>query len=138
MNRQQGKDDGAKLKARMKVRHYIERYKELSERVEYIDNKIINVHSNSYDYMPTHNNAKPQKNINDYIHMKEECKAEMQEIRDNVERVENIKYRNVLFYRYIECLNVYDIAELMDYSIGTVRRYILDAVDQLVEILGIA
>ncbi|MFR6591525.1 sigma factor-like helix-turn-helix DNA-binding protein [Catenibacterium sp.] len=30
----------------------------------------------------------------------------------------------MLFYRYIECLSVYDIAEIMDYSPATVRTYI--------------
>ena len=67
--------------------------------------------------------------------MKEECKKEMESIKQTVEKVNNITYRNILFYRYIECLSVYDIAEIMDYSLSTVRVYILKGITELANIL---
>lgn len=67
--------------------------------------------------------------------MKEECKKKMESIKQTIEKVNNITYRNILFYRYIECLSVYDIAEIMDYSPATVRTYILKGITELANIL---
>ena len=102
----------------------------MADRVEYINNKLINVKSIRYDDSPTGSYGEP-KTQNDYIIMKDEYLSQMQEIKDSIKRLSSMTYRNILFYRYIECLNVYDIAEVMDYSPSTVRTYILDAVKEL-------
>lgn len=102
----------------------------MANRVEYINNKMINVKSIRYDDTQRCSYGEP-KTQNDYIIMKDEYLSQMQEIKDSIERLSSMTYRNILFYRYIECLSVYDIAEIMDYSPTTVRKYILDAVKEL-------
>lgn len=115
------------------VREYLKSYRNYKDRVTYIDNKALNVHSIQYDKV-TGRTSEP-KTQNDYILMKEECKKEMESIKQTVEKVDNVTYRNILFYRYIECLSVYDIAEIMDYSVSTVRLYIFKGITELTNVL---
>ncbi|MBX9163515.1 hypothetical protein HCG64_00140 [Coprobacillus sp. K06] len=112
------------------TRTFLKSYKSMANRVEYINNKMINVKSIRYDDTQRCSYGEP-KTQNDYIIMKDEYLSQMQEIKDSIERLSSMTYRNILFYRYIECLSVYDIAEIMDYSPATVRTYILDAVKEL-------
>lgn len=116
-----------------KVREYLKSYRNYKDRVAYIDNKALNVHSIQYNKV-TGRTSEP-KTQNDYILMKEECKKEMESIKQTVEKVNNVTYRNILFYRYIECLSVYDIAEIMDYSVSTVRLYIFKGITELANVL---
>ena len=118
------------MTTRDEARDYMKRYKNLLERAEYLNNKITNVHSIRYDTVPTHN-AKPQKNANDYIQMKEEYENEMHMIRDKVEQIKDLNYRDVLFYRYIEMLDVYTIANMLDRSDKTIYAWIGEALDSL-------
>ena len=57
------------------VREYLKSYRNYKDRVAYIDNKVLNVHSIQY------NNVKGRtsepKTQNNYILMKEKCKKEM-------------------------------------------------------------
>lgn len=115
------------------VREYLKSYRNYKNRVTYIDNKILNVHSIQYNKVI--GRTSEPKTQNDYILMKEECKKKMESIKQTIEKVNNITYRNILFYRYIECLSVYDIAEIMDYSLSTVRVYILKGITELANIL---
>ena len=114
---------------RDEARDYMKRYKNLLERVEYLNNKIVNVHSIRYDTMPVH--GKTSKTINDYIQMKEEYEKEMAMIRDKVEQIKDINYRDVLFYRYIEMLDVYTIANMLDRSDKTIYAWTEKALDSL-------
>lgn len=104
------------------VREYLKRYRNYKDRVAYIENKAIG-------------RIGEPKTQNDYILMKEECKKKMESIKQTIEKVNNITYRNILFYRYIECLGVNDIAEIMDYSISTIRLYIFKGIRELANIL---
>lgn len=115
------------------VREYLKSYRNYKDRVAYIDNKVLNVHSIQYNKVI--GRTSEPKTQNDYILMKEECKKKMESIKQTIEKVNNITYRNILFYRYIECLSVYDIAEIMDYSLSTVRVYILKGITELANIL---
>lgn len=112
------------------TRTFLKSYKSMANRVEYINNKMLNVKSIRYDDAQRCSYGEP-KTQNDYIIMKDEYLSQMQEIKDSIERLSSMTYRNILFYRYIECLSIYDIAEIMDYSPATVRTYILDAVKEL-------
>lgn len=116
------------------VREYLKSYRNYKNRVTYIDNKILNVKSIRYDDAQRCSYGEP-KTQNDYIIMKDEYLSQMQEIKDSIERLSSMTYRNILFYRYIECLSVYDIAEIMDYSPATVRTYILKGITELANIL---
>lgn len=115
------------------VREYLKRYRNYKDRVAYIDNKVLNVHSIQYNKVK--GRTSEPKTQNDYILMKEECKKKMESIKQTIEKVNNITYRNILFYRYIECLGVNDIAEIMDYSISTIRLYIFKGIRELANIL---
>ena len=116
------------------TRTFLKSYKSMANRVEYINNKMINVKSIRYDDSQRCSYGEP-KTQNDYIIMKDEYLSQMQEIKDSIERLSSMTYRNILFYRYIECLSVYDIAEIMDYSPATVRTYILKGITELANIL---
>lgn len=115
------------------VREYLKSYRNYKDRVTYIDNKVLNVHSIQYNKVK--GRTSEPKTQNDYILMKEECKKKMESIKQTIEKVNNITYRNILFYRFIECLSVYDIAEIMDYSVSTVRLYIFKGIAELANIL---
>lgn len=112
------------------TRAYLKSYRNMLNRVEYIDNKLINVKSIRYDDAPVSNYSE-SKTQNDYIMMKDKYLNEMALIRKKIEELDNITYRDVLFYKYVEFMSIYDIAELMDYSPGTVRRYLTEATQEL-------
>lgn len=117
------------------TRAYLKSYRNMLNRVEYIDNKLINVKSIRYDDAPVSNSSEP-KTQNDYIMMKDKYLNEMALIRKKIEELDNITYRDVLFYRYVELMNVYDIADMMNYSYGTIRKYISEATQELSNILS--
>lgn len=117
------------------TRAYLKSYRNMLNRVEYIDNKLINVKSIRYDDAPVSNYSEP-KTQNDYIMMKDKYLNEMALIRKKIEELDNITYRDVLFYRYVELMNVYDIADMMNYSYGTIRKYISEATQELSNILS--
>lgn len=116
------------------TRNYLKSYRNMRNRVEYINNKMINVKSIRYDDSPSGSYSKP-KTQNDYIMMKDKYLKEMSSIRASVESIEDMTLRDVLFYRYIECLEIYDIANIMDCSNTSVFAYLRDAIKELSIIL---
>lgn len=115
------------------VREYLKSYKIYKDRIEYIDNKVLNVHSIQYNKVI--GRTSEPKNQNDYILMKEECKKEMENIRNTIDKVTTLKYRMALYYRYVDGLTQYDIAEIMGKSVGTVWHYLCKGIEELVNIL---
>lgn len=116
------------------TRNYLKSYRNMRNRVEYINNKMINVKSIPYDDSSVGSYTEPKTN-NDYIMMKDKYLKEMSSIRASVESIENMTLRDVLFYRYIECLEIYDIADIMDCSNTSVFAYLRDAIKELSIIL---
>ena len=116
------------------TRNYLKSYRNMRNRVEYINNKMINVKSIRYDDSPSGSYSEP-KTQNDYIMMKDKYLKEMSSIRASVESIEDMTLRDVLFYRYIECLEIYDIANIMDCSNTSVFAYMRDAIKELSIIL---
>jgi DNA-directed RNA polymerase specialized sigma24 family protein len=116
------------------TRNYLKSYRNMRNRVEYINNKMINVKSIRYDDSPSGSYSEP-KTQNDYIMMKDKYLKEMSSIRASVESIEDMTLRDVLFYRYIECLEIYDIANIMDCSNTSVFAYLRDAIKELSIIL---
>ena len=116
------------------TRTFLKSYKSMANRVEYINNKMINVKSIPYDDSSVGSYAEPKTN-NDYIMMKDKYLKEMSSIRASVESIEDMTLRDVLFYRYIECLEIYDIADIMDCSNTSVFAYLRDAIKELSIIL---
>lgn len=104
------------------VREYLKSYRNYKDRVAYIENKAINRIGE-----PTIKN--------DYIVMKEECKKEMEKIRNSIDKVTTLKYRMALYYRYIDSLETYEVAEIMSISPRVVEKYYHEGIAELTNIL---
>lgn len=115
------------------VREYLKSYKIYKDRIEYIDNKVLNVHSIQYNKVI--GCASEPKSQNDYIMMKEECKKEMEKIRNTIDKVTTLKYRMALYYRYVDGLTQYDIADIMGKSVSTIWNYFHEGIAELANIL---
>ena len=115
------------------VREYLKSYKIYKDRVEYIDNKVLNVHSIQYNKVI--GRTSEPKTQSDYIMMKEECKKEMEKIRNTIDKATTLKYRMALYYRYVDGLSQYDIAEIMGKSVGTIWNYFYKGIEELANIL---
>lgn len=117
------------------VREYLKSYKIYKDRIEYIDNKVLNVHSIQYNKVI--GRTSEPKTQNDYIMMKEECKKEMENIRNTINRVTTLKYRMALYYRYVDGLTEYDIADIMGMALRTIQRYEYKGIEELANILAL-
>lgn len=104
------------------VREYLKSYRNYKDRVAYIENKaIVRIGE------PTIKN--------DYIVMKEECKKEMENIRNSIDKVTTLKYRMALYYRYIDSLETYEVAEIMSISPRVAEKYYHEGIAELANIL---
>lgn len=104
------------------VREYLKSYRNYKDRVTYIENKAIGRIGE-----PTIKN--------DYIVMKEECKKEMENIRNSIDKVTTLKYRMALYYRYIDSLETYEVAEIMSISPRVAEKYYHEGIAELANIL---
>lgn len=116
------------------VRTYLKSYRNLKDKADYLQNKLINVKAISYRDSPTGSYSEP-KTQNDYIMMKDRCLEEMALIRQNIDKLDNINHRDVLFYRYIESMSIYDTADMLHVSQRTAEKYIHDAIEKMIVIL---
>lgn len=116
------------------VRTYLKSYKNLKDKADYLQNKLINVKAISYRDSPTGSYSEP-KTQNDYIMMKDRCLEEMALIRQNIDKLDDINHRDVLFYRYIESMSIYDTADMLHVSQRTAEKYIHDAIEKMIVIL---
>ena len=116
------------------VRTYLKSYRNLKDKADYLQNKLINVKAISYRDSPTGSYSEP-KTQNDYIMMKHRCLEEMALIRQNIDKLDDINHRDVLFYRYIESMSIYDTADMLHVSQRTAEKYIHDAIEKMIVIL---
>ena len=116
------------------VRTYLKSYRNLKDKADYLQNKLINVKAISYRDSPTGSYSEP-KTQNDYIMMKDMCLEEMALIRQNIDKLDDINHRDVLFYRYIESMSIYDTADMLHVSQRTAEKYIHDAIEKMIVIL---
>lgn len=117
------------------VRTYLKSYRNLKDKADYLQNKLINVKAISYRDSPTGSYSEP-KTQNDYILMKDMCLEEMALIRQNIDKLDDINHRDVLFYRYIELMSIYDTADMLHVSQRTAEKYIHDAIEKMIVILS--
>ena len=117
------------------VRAYLKSYRNLKDKADYLQNKLINVKAISYRDSPTGSYSEP-KTQNDYILMKDRCLEEMALIRQNIDKLDDINHRDVLFYRYIELMSIYDTADMLHVSQRTAEKYIHDAIEKMIVILS--
>lgn len=116
------------------VRTYLKSYRNLKDKADYLQNKLINVKAISYRDSPTGSYSEP-KTQNDYILMKDRCLEEMALIRQNIDKLDDVNHRDVLFYRYIELMSIYDTADMLHVSQRTAEKYIHDAIEKMIVIL---
>lgn len=116
------------------VRTYLKSYRNLKDKADYLQNKLINVKAISYRDSQTGSYSEP-KTQNDYIMMKDRCLEEMALIRQNIDKLDDINHRDVLFYRYIESMSIYDTADMLHVSQRTAEKYIHDAIEKMIVIL---
>lgn len=116
------------------ARTYLKSYRNLKDKADYLQNKLINVKAISYRDSPTGSYSEP-KTQNDYIMMKDRCLEEMALIRQNIDKLDDINHRDVLFYRYIESMSIYDTADMLHVSQRTAEKYIHDAIEKMIVIL---
>lgn len=117
------------------VRTYLKSYRNLKDKADYLQNKLINVKAISYRDSPTGSYSEP-KTQNDYIMMKDRCLEEMALIRQNIDKLDDINHRDALFYRYIESMSIYDTADMLHVSQRTAEKYIHDAIEKMIVILS--
>lgn len=117
------------------VRTYLKSYRNLKDKADYLQNKLINVKAISYRDSPIGSYSEP-KTQNDYILMKDKCLEEMALIRQNIDKLDDINHRDVLFYRYIELMSIYDTADMLHVSQRTAEKYIHDAIEKMIVILS--
>lgn len=117
------------------VRTYLKSYRNLKDKADYLQNKLINVKAISYRDSPTGSYSEP-KTQNDYILMKDRCLEEMALIRQNIDKLDDINHRDVLFYRYIELMSIYDTADMLHVSQRTAEKYLHDAIEKMIAILS--
>lgn len=117
------------------VRTYLKSYRNLKDKADYLQNKLISVKAISYRDSPTGSYSEP-KTQNDYILMKDRCLEEMALIRQNIDKLDDINHRDVLFYRYIELMSIYDTADMLHVSQRTAEKYIHDAIEKMIVILS--
>lgn len=120
------------------VREELKSYKRYNTRLIYLENKIKGVKAVDYSYSSPRSvgENKDVVNINDYIEMKEECLKEMERIRGLIESVKSIIFRDVLFYKYIEDMNCYEVAEIMQCSESSVYQLTREAIEELTKIIN--
>lgn len=120
------------------LRQELKSYKRYNTRLIYLENKIKGVKAVDYSYSSPRSigENKDIVNINDYIEMKEECLKEMERIRCLIKSVKNIIHRDVLFYKYIEDMNRYEVAEIMQCSESSVYQLTREAIEELANIIN--
>lgn len=104
------------------VREYLKSYRNYKDRVAYIENKAIS-------------RIGEVTIKNDYILMREECKKEMEKIRNSIDKVTTLKYRMALYYRYVDGLETYEVADTMNISPRVAEKYYHDGIAELANIL---
>lgn len=104
------------------VREYLKSYRNYKDRVAYIENKAIS-------------RIGEVTIKNDYILMREECKKEMEKIRNSIDKVTMLKYRMALYYRYVDGLETYEVADTMNISPRVAKKYYHDGIAELANIL---
>ena len=111
---------------------WLKSYKDLYYRLEFINNRMEGIKAISYtDEAP--GTAVP-KSINDYIQEKDEIEYEMAKIKNAINSIETIKLRYVLIYKFIEFMNIRQIAKKMNYSGKYVYKLYNRGIEKLIKV----
>lgn len=110
------------------VKEQLENYRFLKERLEYLENRLINVKAINYDSCGSVGIPKTKQ---DLLLEKDELIKKMDDTRKIVYSIKNPKYRYILCYRYLDCMTIEQVAEVMNYSSYHIWRMTKDALTEL-------
>lgn len=110
------------------VKEQLENYRFLKERLEYLENRLINVKAINYDSCGSVGIPKTKQ---DLLLEKDELIKKMDDTRKIVYSIKNSKYRYILCYRYLDCMTIEQVAEVMNYSSYHICRMTKDALNEL-------
>lgn len=113
----------------IEAKNYLRHYRDLSDRLEVINNRLLNVKAVSYQ--PTPGGGR-HKTINDYIDEKYALKKEMAEIEAAVAKVQDYRCRMVLIYKYFEGYTLEQVAnDCMHYSLRQIKKFHSQGINNL-------
>lgn len=110
------------------VKEQLENYRFLKERLEYLENRLINVKAINYDSCGSVGIPKTRQ---DLLLEKDELIKKMDDTRKIVYSIKNPKYKYILCYRYLDCMTIEQVAEVMNYSSYHIWRMTKDALNEL-------
>lgn len=111
-----------------RVKEQLENYRFLKERVEYLENRLVNVKAISYS---SYGSIGIPKTKQDLILEKDELIKEMDETRRLVYSIKDTKLRCILCYRYLDGMTIEQVADEMNYSAHHVWKMLRDALSEL-------
>lgn len=111
-----------------RVKEQLENYRFLKERVEYLENRLVNVKAINYS---SYGSTGIPKTKQDLILEKDELIKEMDETRNLVYSIKDTKHRCILCYRYLDGMTIEQVADEMNYSSHHVWRMLRDALNEL-------
>ncbi len=111
-----------------RVKERLENYRFLKERVEYLENRLINVKAISYS---SYGSTGIPKTKQDLILEKDDLIKEMDITRNLVYSIKDTKYRCILCYRYLDGMTIEQVADEMKYSSQHISRMLKEALKEL-------
>lgn len=111
-----------------RVKERLENYRFLKERVEYLENRLINVKAISYS---SYGSTGIPKTKQDLILEKDELIKEMDITRNIVYSIKDTKHRCILCYRYLDGMTIEQVADEMKYSSQHISRMLKEALKEL-------
>lgn len=112
------------------TRNYLNNYKALLDKIEYLEAKADGLKSPSFQAIRGYST----RNINDIMDDIGELVRKMEEIEDFIELLDNPRELLAIRYRYIDGMKLEDIAENMSYSVRSVAHFLSKGVKHLTEI----
>ena len=114
-----------------RVKEQLENYRFLKERVEYLENRLVNVKAISYSSYGSTGIPGIPKTKQDLILEKDELIKEMDETRNLVYSIKDTKFRCILCYRYLDGMTIEQVADEMNYSTHHIWKMLRDALNVL-------
>lgn len=112
---------------RSKKREYLNNYKILYDKAEYLNHELHDLRSIDYNHIGTTN----KKSMAEKIENLNQVENEMANIRYLIDNISDTRLRVILGYRYLLFKNNDEIGLIMNYSATHIKRLINKALDKL-------
>lgn len=121
---------GTQNMTREDTRNYLKNYRDLLDKIEYLEAKADGLKSPSFKAIRGYST----RNVNDIMDDIGELVRKMEEIEDFIELLDNPSELLAIRHKYIEGMKIEDIAEDMSYSVRSVNKFISKGLNHLTEI----